>query len=163
MDDLMNIAINQYSYTPLANVLAAINKLIEKIEQSHQTFLDNISFCRELRRNRKQFEKDMKVALAKFHTLSEKDKVAVELEVFNLIKRLDAIAPKAIQELKEEHAFIFSWFLPREIRLTVDAFRNGQKKMEEALYPDNSIAITANPALYKKLEEAWGDLADDEY
>ena len=159
----MNVTISQYSHDPLARVVEALYLLIDKIEKSHQTFWDNISVCRELRKNRKEFEQHMKFVLTKFKTLPEKGQVQIELDTFQLINRLNIVAPKAIEEVHEDGIMIFSWFLIREIKLTVKAFEKGQKKMEQALYPDSSKLITGDAELYDKLAQEWGDLANDDY
>jgi hypothetical protein len=163
MKNHMSTSIIQYSHDPLAKVLQVLNEFIERIEHSHQTFKDNLALCTELRKNRKNYERHMKVVLVHFKNLPEKGKVEVELDTYRLINRLNLVAPKAISELEEMNVPFFSWFLAREIKLTVAAFKKGQVKMEQSLYPNNREAILANSDVYQKLEDAWGDLATEEY
>ncbi len=150
----------QSSKDPLIRVLDALCELIKNVKASHQSFVDDLTVCRELRRDRKEFQKQMKLVVAAFKTMPERKQVELEAELYKLISQISQMAPEAIQELKEANRLIFSWFLIREIKRTLRCFLKGQKEMESFLYKHDPIEeIYKNPELAKAVQDAWGDLA----
>lgn len=158
----MNAAISPHSYQdPLESFLKVLNELIQSLKQSHKDIFNNFSTCHQIRKSRKDFEKLMKEILKQFDCLSEKDKAQIELSTYKLLQKIEALAPKAISEIKDENIPVFSYFLIWQIRKTLKSFRASQKKMAEQLYPDRSKEILSNPDLYQNLVATWGDLAND--
>jgi len=160
----MNLTLNKSSIDPIERLLNALTEFIDNLKHTKKTFADNVRFCRELRTNRKKFEKEIKNTINCFHSLPESQQVELELIFHKALRRLQLIAPKVYQEIEDDHLFIlFSFCLKRELRKTLTLLKKTQVKMATELYSDPTEEIMSDSELQKQLIEQWGDLANEEY
>jgi len=161
MKNSMNLTLNKSSIDPIEHFIKVLSEFIETLKTSKQTFTHNVKFCRELRTNRKIFEKKIGKTINSFHTLPENKQAEVELAFYNALKKLESIAPDVKKGIDDDRQFIlFSLLLKREVNKTIKFLRKSQSKMSAQLYPDRSKEILDNPELYQKLVDAWVDVAD---
>jgi len=163
MKSEMNLALTKPIYDPLDHIIQLINELLERLKHSKNSIVKNISDCRKIRNNRKDFEKAIKIVLNNFDCLTEKQQTEIELHFYRVIKELEKKVPSVIENLRKEEGLFISYFLRREVRKALKVFRRSQKRMSVKLYPDRSKEILSNPEEYQQLVDTWGDLADDEY
>ena len=159
----MNLALAKPIYDPLDHFIDVINELLEKLKESKNSVVNNISYCRKIRTSRKVFEKEIKKVLLNFSTYSEKQQNEIEFHFYKVIRELEQKVPSVIENLKKEEGLFVSYFLRREVRKALNIFKRSQKKMSVHLYPDHSKEILSNPEEYQKLVDVWGNLAEDEY
>jgi len=159
----MNLPLTQPICDPLNHFIEVINELLEKLKESKNSFVKNISYCRKIRTTRKVFEKEIKKVLLNFNNLSEKQQTEIELHFYRVIKEVEKKVPSVIENLKRDEGLFLSYFLRREVRKALKIFKRSQKKMADHLYPDHSKEILSSPEEYQKLVDTWGELADDEY
>jgi hypothetical protein len=154
---------NSQSENPLVRIIMVLNEVIDKLKESKQSIKNNANLCWEIRKDRKVFESQIKYIIKDFDAFPEKDRVRFELALFQALNEIEQIAPEVIANLRERNVPVFSWFLIREIKRTTKVFERSQRKMASKLYPDPTDKILNDPLLAKKITDAWGDLADDEY
>lgn len=166
MKKTMNLTLNNNSFNQLESLIKVLNDFITHLRNHNAAanrFAGDIRFCLDMRKNRKQFKKLVKMILKEFSQLSEKDQVAMELTFYNALKQLNQLASVAKQEVEKSSFRLLNRFLFREVRETISIFSHAQIKMSGYLYKDNREAILADQKLYDQITEAWGDLAEDEY
>lgn len=158
----MNLTLTEPSIDPIERFIKVLTEFIETLKTSKQTLAYSLKFCRELRTNRKKFEKQIGNTINCFHTLQESNQAEIELAFYKALKKLESIAPTVKQGIDDDHLFfLFSLFLKREVNKTLKFLKKSQGKMSAQLYPDRSKEILDNPELYQKLVDAWGDISDD--
>lgn len=148
----------------LDSLIEIINKFIHHVRSSKRAlhdFVENLKFCRELRIQRKVFEKHTNSTIASFGNFSEKNQVALELLYYRAVNELRALLPSAEEEIKKDYTYIISRFLLREINKTISSVSNAQQRMADMLYPNNDQEILSNPELLKEMSETWADLNDE--
>lgn len=164
MKDCMNLTLTKSSIYSIEHLLSALVGFIDTLQHSKKTFSDNVRFCRELRTNRKRFEKDIKITLKKFNTLSENQQVEIELAFHKALKKLETVVPQIHIEIENDRLFfMFSFFLKREVNKSLKFLRKSQAKMCAQLYSDPTEKIMSDPRLQQQLIDQWGDLANEEY
>jgi hypothetical protein len=149
----------------LDSLIEIINTFIERLKSSKQAvsdFIGNCSFCYDLRKQRKIFERHTAMTIKSFPNFSEKTQVNLELHYFKAVNELRGLLPSAEEEIKNDYIFPINYFLLREIKKTVSSVSRAQENMANQLYPNRDNEISSNPELLKKLSETWSDL-DDEY
>jgi len=158
----MSIALTKNSLAPIDRILVVMIEFLDSLQHSKNTIHDNITFCREMRTNRKKFEKEIKGVIKTFHCFSEKQQSEIEMTFYRSLNKLEKIVPKVEKEIDDDHLFfVFSYFLKREMKKTLAFFRKTQSKMSATLYPDKSKEILSNPKKYQELVDTWGELAHD--
>jgi hypothetical protein len=164
MKNNMNLSLTKSSLDPIERLLIALTEFIDTLKHSKKTFSENVKFCRELRTNRKKFEKEIRKTIKCFQSLSDNHKVELELSFHKALKKLEIILPKVRQEIDQDKLFVlFSYLLKRELRKTLKFFRKSQIKMASHLYSDPTEKIMNDPSLQQLLIDQWGDLSNEEY
>lgn len=161
---MTSIALSRQQQKELDSLIEFINELVESLKSSKiaiSDFLHNFNYCKQLRSQRKTFEKHTKMALAGFPNLSEKNQVNLELHYYKALKHLNKLLPSAEIEIRRDFNLIISSFLLREIKKTIKSITKAQQGMSSLIYQDNSQEILSNPELYNELVNNWADLENN--